>query len=231
VAGIAGISTKTEAEVTRTTAARAGACWVDGGTVTCTRVGGSVRLAVADGTATVARMGWLWSLTPETLTVLGAVVVIVVTGGVTSVSVTATWCNGGRWRIKDGVQTVTIKGRDGTVTVAGSPMVTIAGSLRIVSDSRTGGMVSAEDPGLTATDDCTGDVAAEPDTGGSAIPTWIGVPLRRGALGPAAVPGVPGPPPASERGTKVPALTMAASTRAATWTWRRRQGRTGDTAS
>lgn len=66
-------------------------------------------------------------------------------------------------------------------------MVTFAGWLRTVAESRTEGMVSAEDPDLMATDDCTGAVVAVPDTGGSAIPTWIGA----GAVEPAAAPGVP----------------------------------------
>jgi hypothetical protein len=66
-------------------------------------------------------------------------------------------------------------------------MVTVAGWLRTRAESRTDGMVSAEDRGLTTTDDCTGAVAPEPDTGGSAIPTWI----SRGAVEPTAAPGVP----------------------------------------
>jgi hypothetical protein len=90
-AGTAGTWAETEVEATFTVATRAGTSWVDGGTVTCTGVGGRVTSAVVDGTVTVARMDWPWSPTPETVTACEAVVANLVTGGVNAVSVTASW--------------------------------------------------------------------------------------------------------------------------------------------
>jgi hypothetical protein len=71
--------------------------------------------------------------------------------------------------------------------------VTAVGSLQAVIESGNDGIVRSEDWGVTPTDDCTGAVIAEADTGSSDIANWIGaergvVAARRGCCELAGVP-------------------------------------------
>ncbi|MBO0728435.1 MAG: hypothetical protein J2P57_04195 [Acidimicrobiaceae bacterium] len=150
-----------------------GSSGLEGGTTTVIGVGGMVTWTVVGGMVTVAVMAWPWSPTPVTSMVCGGVVTMVVSRSVTALSVMACLRTCGMATVSAGVVTVTGMGMDGTVTVAGSPMVTVIGWLMTVAESVTGGTVTARELGVTWTEVCTVPVVPVPKRA-RAAPTEIG---------------------------------------------------------
>lgn len=160
----------TGAAATVTVADWAGSWGVDGGTTTVIGVGGTVTWTVLDGMVTVALMAWPWSPTPETVMDSCGVVTVVFVRFVTAFTVVACLRTGEIGTVTAEVVTVTVMGMDGTVTVAGSPMVMVIGWLMTVAESVTGGTVTTPECWVTGTDVPTVPVVER----ARAAPTEIG---------------------------------------------------------
>lgn len=154
----------------------------DGGSTTVTGVGGTVTWTVVGGMVTVAVMTWPSSPTPGTVMVSGGVVTVVVARFVNTFSVVACLWAGGSATVTADVVTVTGIGMEGTVTVAGSPMVTVIGWLMTVAERVTGGTVTTFECGATSTEVCTAPVVPVAERG-RAAPTEIGASLWVGVEG------------------------------------------------
>lgn len=136
-------------------------------------VGGTVTWTVLDGMVTVALMAWPWSPTPETVMDSCGVVTVVFVRFVTAFTVVACLRTGEIGTVTAEVVTVTSIGMDGTVTVAGSPMVMVIGWLMTVAESVTGGTVTTSECGVTAAKACAGSVVPVAERA-RAAPTEIG---------------------------------------------------------